>query len=329
MHGIAENTVNELLQWPKFHDHEINFTKIGHALKVKMDASDTEMINSQDVICRKEIITQGVWGDRPREGGKCIVIIDDIITENIALDELRQAAVSIYLGLEFNGSLIIGDSDTDIDRSIERCIQTMLQTEVSLMILTFPPKSLNETSLKARTVKCKVHLKEIYNEPYLFEWNDLKKYELAMYHKVRGVELYNCGRTRDAFFRFSKALKLLITIIPVENDIVTVQRDDVLSLRVLLCNNIASCHLRYKNYSHVIEMCNKVLFLEPNNVKALFRRAVAYMETQEFDQAKEDLHQVQQLEPGNAAAREKQQQLKQRQKESDTKLAVGIRKMFS
>lgn len=133
------------------------------------------MVNYRGVLCRKEIITEGVWGDRPREGGKCVVIIDDIVTENVALDEIQQAAVSVYLGLQFNGSMIIGDSDTDIDRSLERCIQTMLRMEVSLMILTFVPESLNETSLQARTVKFKVQLKEICNEPYIFEWTDSKK----------------------------------------------------------------------------------------------------------------------------------------------------------
>jgi FK506-binding protein 4/5 len=293
-----------------------------------MAATDIEMENSHSVIFHKEIITQGVWGDRPREGGKCVVNIDDIVTENIALDEVQHATLSIYLDSEFNGSLIIGDSDTDIDRSLEGCIQTMLQMEVSLMILTLPPKSLNETSLKAKTVKCKVHLKEIHNKPYIFEWNHSMKYELAMCHKERGVELYRSGRTRDAFLRFSKALKLLITIIPVESDTAAQQRDEVVCLRVMLCNNIASCHLQCKNYCHVIEMCNKVLFLEPNNVKALFRRAVAYMETQEFDQAKKDFNQVQRLEPGNAAARDKLQELKKWQKKSDAKMAAAIKKMF-
>lgn len=286
------------------------------------------MVNYRGVLCRKEIITEGVWGDRPREGGKCVVIIDDIVTENVALDEIQQAAVSVYLGLQFNGSMIIGDSDTDIDRSLERCIQTMLRMEVSLMILTFVPESLNETSLQARTVKFKVQLKEICNEPYIFEWTDSKKYEVSMYHKVRGVELYKCGRTRDAFLRFSKALKLLVTIAPLEYSTTALKRD-IMSLRILLYNNIASCQLQYKNYSHVIEMCNKVLFLEQDNIKALFRRAVAYMETQEFEEAKEDLNQVQELEPENAAAREKQRELKQRQRKTDAKLAAAMKKMFS
>jgi tetratricopeptide (TPR) repeat protein len=286
------------------------------------------MLNLQAVICHKEIIAEGVWGDRPREGGKCVVIIDDIITENIALDEILQAAMSIFLSSEFSGSLIIGDSDTDIDRSLERCIQTMLLMEVSVMIVTLLPKSLHETSVKPTTVKCKVQLKEIRNEPCIFEWNGTKKYELAMHHKVCGVELHKCGRTRDAFFRFSRALKLIVTIVPFEDGLTAKQKDDVMSLRVLLCNNIASCHLQYKNYSYAIEMCNKVLILEPNNVKALFRRAVAYMETQEFEQAKEDFNRVQHLDPGNAAIRRKRQELKQRQSESDAKLAAAIKKMF-
>ncbi|GFG29185.1 hypothetical protein Cfor_05004 [Coptotermes formosanus] len=286
------------------------------------------MVNSRGVLCRKEIITEGVWGDRPREGGKCVVIIDDIVTENVTLDEIQQAAVSVYLGLQFNGSLIIGDSDTDIDRSLERCIQTMLCMEVSLMILTLVPESPNETSVQARTVKFKVQLKEICNEPYIFEWTDSKKYEISMYHKVRGVELYKCGRTRDAFLRFSKALKLLVTVTSLEDSTTALQRD-IMSLRILLCNNIASCHLQCKNYAYVIQMCNKVLFLEQNNIKALFRRAVAYMETQEFEEAKEDLNRVQELEPENAAAREKQRELKQQQRKTDAKLAAAMKKMFS
>lgn len=293
-----------------------------------MDAMHLEMLNSHTVICCKEIIAEGVWGNRPREGGKCVIIIDDIVTENITLSEIQQATLSVYLSSEFSGSLIIGDSDTDIDRSLEKCIQTMLHMEVSLMIVTFLPKSLHETSLKAVTVKCKVQLKEIHNEPYIFEWSDIKKYDLAVHHKVHGVELHKCGRTRDAFFRFSRALKLLITIIPLEDGLTAKQKGDVLSLRVLLCNNIASCHLKHKNYLHTIEMCSKVLILEPNNMKALYRRAVACMETQEFEQAKKDLNQLQHLDPGNAAVRRKQQELKQRQTESDAKLAAAIKKMF-
>jgi hypothetical protein len=53
------------------------------------------------------------------------------------------------------------------------------------------------------------------------------------------------------------------------------------------------------------------------------------METQEFEEAKEDLNQVQQLEPENAAAREKQRELKQRQGRIDAKLAAAMKKMFS
>jgi FK506-binding protein 4/5 len=76
-------------------------------------------------------------------------------------------------------------------------------------------------------------------------------------------------------------------------------------------------------------MCNKVLFLKQNDIKALFRRAVAYMETQEFEAAKADFKQVQYLDPGNAAAREKQWELKRRQKRIDATLAAAMKKMFS
>jgi len=47
--------------------------------------------------------------------------------------------------------------------------------------------------------------------------------------------------------------------------------------------------------------CTKVLQIEPENVKALYRRGLALINMSDFDQAREDLTETRSLEPGNHA----------------------------
>ena len=294
-----------------------------------MDAKKTVMPKLMDVTWEKQIITKGIWGNRPRESAKCIVIFENIVTENVALEEVQQGEISSYLSSDFDNTLVIGDADTDVDRCIDKALRSMLKCEVSLFIISFVlPLHCSDTasSLGNGAIKCTVLLKEIYNEPYIFEWSHSKKYEVAMQHKIRGVELYKSGRTRDAFLRFSKGLKLLITMTLLEE--IEYSKDDILALHAVLCNNIASCHLLYKNYSEALKMCNKVLQIELKNVKALFRRASAEIELQNYEQAKQDLSMILEMEPENRAVRMKLNELSKRQKEFDAKLADAMKKMF-
>ncbi|KAJ9576797.1 hypothetical protein L9F63_006638 [Diploptera punctata] len=294
-----------------------------------MDTNKIDRVKLSDVTWKKEIITEGIWGNRPRESAKCIVIIENIVAENITLDEI-QPHMSCYLNSDFGNTLFIGEADTDLDRCFDKALRSMLKREVSKFILTFTLRlDCGEMENSTGNIKCVVFIKEIYNEPYIFEWSDSKKYHVAMQHKIRGVELYNSGRIRDAFWRFSKGLKLLITMIPLdyENEI-THSRDEILALRVILCNNIASCHLTHKNYPETIAMCNKVLQIEPSNIKALFRRATSEIELQNYEKAREDLNNIFGLEPENKAAKVKLNELLKKQKKYDAKLADAMKKLF-
>ncbi|PSN43383.1 hypothetical protein C0J52_17974 [Blattella germanica] len=295
-----------------------------------MDIDKTKRIEWSTISWRKEVITAGLWGSRPREGAKCVVEIEKICVVNVTLEQVQQLDISLYLSSDFNKTLVIGEADTDFDRCFNRVMRTMQKGEVSSFIFSFLLSDSNDIeNSKEGTITCIVLLKEFFNEPHIFEWSDSKKYKLALEHKIRGVELFKCGRTRDAFMRFSKALKLLITIMPLDLEYeCTYPREEVLSLRVILCNNIASCHLKYKNYDSVITMCNKALDLEPNNVKALFRRAVSKIELQSYEHAQDDLNRILQLEPGNVAAKEKLQEVKLKQKKYDFKMADAMKKMF-
>jgi tetratricopeptide (TPR) repeat protein len=64
-------------------------------------------------------------------------------------------------------------------------------------------------------------------------------------------------------------------------------------------NNAAVIFLKLSQYQDAQDMCDKVLALEPNDTKALFRRAQSYVARGEFDNAVADLKAALQTDPLN------------------------------
>jgi len=68
-------------------------------------------------------------------------------------------------------------------------------------------------------------------------------------------------------------------------------------LRRLAWLNKAMCMLKLKNWGAAVELCNSVLLEEPENLKALFRRATAMSELRDYAGAEVDLCKLIDLEP--------------------------------
>ena len=74
-------------------------------------------------------------------------------------------------------------------------------------------------------------------------------------------------------------------------------------------------------------VCDKVIEIEPNNVKALFRRAQARLGRQDFELALQDLARVKELEPNDKGVaaefgkvKKAQQQYKEKEKSLYSKM---------
>jgi FK506-binding protein 4/5 len=63
--------------------------------------------------------------------------------------------------------------------------------------------------------------------------------------------------------------------------------------------NSAASQLRLRKWGAATKAASKVLDLEPVNVKALFRRAQAYREMEDYDLAEIDLKKAMEQEPNN------------------------------
>ncbi|KAF3596286.1 hypothetical protein DY000_02022440 [Brassica cretica] len=89
------------------------------------------------------------------------------------------------------------------------------------------------------------------------------------------------------------------------------------------CNlNDAACKLKLQDYK---QLCTKVLELESANVKALYRRAQAYMELADFDLAEFDVKKALEIDPNNREVKVEQRRLKEKMKEFNKKEAKFLR----
>lgn len=256
--------------------------------------------------CVKEVETKGRLEERPKENATCQAKLKVTSGGHIQCNE------SEYLR-DFGGTLVIGNADCEVDRQIERCVRSMTTGEECFFTITFRefPSS----------VVIEVQLLAFAQFPDIYKWTREEKLEVARQHKLKGVELYQAGRLSDSFLKFNKTVKLVITI-GLEED------EEAKSLYVQACNNMALCHLKQNSLAHALNLCNKVLNVDPENVKALLRRSEAYTKLNDIELAVLDLRQVRKIEPNNGVARERLILLQHRIELENIKYSNVIKRMF-
>nr|XP_018901890.1 PREDICTED: peptidyl-prolyl cis-trans isomerase FKBP62-like [Bemisia tabaci] len=233
-------------------------------------------------IIRKTVII-GSNGAYPEEGSQCKVKVLDL-----TLNE--QSPKSNWIQGEGVYSVIIGEASCVFDISFEYALTCMNKGEKSVLELRF----------NDHTCQITAELLEFTQGVPFFSLNTSERLELAIRHKAVGVDLFKNSLVKEAFHRFSKSIKYIISLRGTET-----YSEEVNSLYYSVCNNIALCQLQFHNYEHAIALCDKVISSYPINVKALFRRAEARTKLKVFDRAADDLKKVISLEPQNKLARKK------------------------
>lgn len=269
---------------------------------------------SPDGKIKKEIIQSGNFGPKPMEYAKCTVQFLDITNPGTPSEYLDTIETPI--------EIVIGEGDTPLDREIEKCIMTMNRGEMSLVYV----------QIKNVEVTFKVSLISFEFRGYYYQWSAEEKCKMALQHKEKGIELFRQSRYQDASHRFSKSLKLLLSIpvpideIPANVDGVSVS--DLQNYRGNLYNNLASCYAKVNENDTVIDLCNKVLEIDEDNLKALSQRGFAYIGNRDFERAKDDLVRVLEKESDNKAVIEKLQIINANLTQQEANYASIVKKMF-
>eukprot|EP01116_Phalansterium_solitarium_P016395 TRINITY_DN3811_c0_g1_i1.p1 TRINITY_DN3811_c0_g1~~TRINITY_DN3811_c0_g1_i1.p1 ORF type:complete len:797 (+),score=327.93 TRINITY_DN3811_c0_g1_i1:77-2467(+) len=151
-----------------------------------------------------------------------------------------------------------------------------------------------------------------------------EKIDAAKKRKHQGNTLFKDLDYEGAASRYSQAVAYVSSLFDLSVD----QKREVDEICLSCYLNLSMCNLRLNRHERARDNAADALKLEPNNVKALFRRGQACYYLREFEQAKTDLTAAAKLDPKNQDVRRTLATVQERLKESLDKQKAVYGKMF-
>jgi tetratricopeptide (TPR) repeat protein len=105
-------------------------------------------------------------------------------------------------------------------------------------------------------------------------------------------------------------------------------QEDIKKTTSVVYSNLAACVLKKENWNKAIEYTQKALKNDPDNIKALYRRAQAYIGDGNTDKAREDLKKLTEKDPNEPGTQRLWNLLKQKEKQQEEKQRKDFRGMF-
>ncbi|XP_070532768.1 uncharacterized protein [Ptychodera flava] len=289
----------------------------------------------------KVILETGFGFATPNEGAMCTIQITPLPGKYHIDEEI------IGYPLHRETETCVGNSDTALSEIFDTCLETMREGEQcqihvpkSTLVrnlgeakLRVMASSLNDLEVETEedsTTKFIIELKSLNRCKEMWKTSAEEKIELAEEHKMRGTACFKNGQIVLASKRYSKALKLLITV-GRKADLEQLSENMRSRYNSLKCScllNLSACLLKLKQYYNVVLLCNDALSIDSNNVKGLYRRGQALTKLNEFDRAKDDLSKAHALEPSNKAVTDLMSVLLSKVKQQDRQYALAMSKMF-
>ncbi|XP_019436966.1 PREDICTED: peptidyl-prolyl cis-trans isomerase FKBP62-like [Lupinus angustifolius] len=158
-----------------------------------------------------------------------------------------------------------------------------------------------------------------------WELSSNEKIEEAGKKKEEGNFLFKGGKYQRAGRKYEKAADYVSEDGSFADDKEKLAK----ALRVSCWLNAAACSLKLNDFPGAIKLCSQVLDVEFHNVKALYRRAQAYIETGDLLSADVDIKKALEVDPQNREVKVLQRKCKQLQAENDKKYAKLYGNMFA
>ncbi len=143
---------------------------------------------------------------------------------------------------------------------------------------------------------------------------------LAMVQKIKssGNTFFKKQDNKTAMRKYRKALKYVDLL---RESMGTTREDQEAKIRTLevpCCLNVAAVSIRTGDFEEALKQCDKILEVEPDNVKALYRRAQSRGGSKDYDLALKDLVRARELEPADKSVLSEYARIKKlRQKSVD------------
>ncbi|XP_042006210.1 peptidyl-prolyl cis-trans isomerase FKBP62-like isoform X2 [Salvia splendens] len=215
---------------------------------------------------------------------------------------------------------------------LDRAVSTMKKHELSLITIS-PEYGFGNTEVKmefslvqpSSTILYEVEMLDFIREKAPWEMSTPERIEAATRKKEEGNQLFKIGKYQRAAKKYEKAVDYVS-----QDEPYTDGDEKIIKPLTISCwSNGAACCLKLNNFREAIDLCSKILNEESCNVKALYRRAQAYMGIAELLLAELDIKKALEVDPQNREMKLMQMNLKQLQAEKNKQDATLYRAMFS
>jgi FK506-binding protein 4/5 len=270
----------------------------------------------------KKVLKEGEGYERPNEGAVVKVKITG---------KLQDGTVFTKKGCDEEPFEFKTDEEEVID-GLDRAVLNMKKGEVALV--TIPPEyAFGSTESKQdiavvppnSTVIYEVELVSFVKDKESWDLNNEEKIEAAGKKKEEGNTLFKLGKYARASKRYEKAAKYIEYDSSFSED----EKKQSKQLKISCNLNNAACKLKLKDYKQAEKLCTKVLELDSQNVKALYRRVQAYMQLADLDLAEADIKKALEIDPDNRDVKLEYKTLKEKIKEYNKKDAKFYSNMFA
>ncbi|XP_042364025.1 peptidyl-prolyl cis-trans isomerase FKBP5 [Plectropomus leopardus] len=202
-------------------------------------------------------------------------------------------------------SFIVGEAeDKGLPLGVDRAMDKMQKGECCVLYLKskygFGSEGKPEYKIGPdKDIIYEVTLKGFQRAKEPWEMDLTEKLDLVAGIKHKGNQYFKAERYFQAVIQYQR----IVSMLEMECGKGMEQQKRIQSFMLTAHLNLALCFLRLKEFSQVVENCNKVIELDESNEKALYRRGEARLLRNEFSLALEDFQQVLQVNPSNRAAR--------------------------
>nr|CAB3483581.1 unnamed protein product [Digitaria exilis] len=270
----------------------------------------------------KKVLKEGEGYERPNEGA----VVKAKIT-----GKLQDGTVFTKKGHDEEPFEFKTDEEEVID-GLDRAVLNMKKGEVALV--TIPPEyAFGSTESKQdlavvppnSTVIYEVEIVSFVKDKESWDLNNEEKIEAAGKKKEEGNALFKLGKYARASKRYEKAAKFIEYDSSFSED----EKKQSKQLKISCNLNNAACKLKLKDYKQAEKLCTKVLELDSQNVKALYRRVQAYIQLADLELAEADIKKALEIDPDNRDVKLEYKTLKDKIKEYNKKDAKFYSNMFA
>ncbi|KAL2530149.1 Peptidyl-prolyl cis-trans isomerase FKBP62 [Forsythia ovata] len=271
----------------------------------------------------KKILKEGEGYEKPNDGA---------IVQVKLIGKLQDGTVFVKKGYDEDPPFEFKVDEEQVIDGLDRAVKTMKKGEIALVTVQpeyafGPSESPQELAVVTgnSTLYYEVEMVSFVKEKESWDMSTQEKIEAAGKKKDEGNALFKAGKYQRASKRYKKAVKL----IEYDSSFGEDEKQQAKVLKVTCNLNNAACKLKLKDYKEAVKLCTKVLEIESQNVKALYRRAQAYIHLVDLDLAELDIKKALEIDPDNRDVKLEYKVWKEKVKEYNKKDAQFYGNIFA